>query len=157
MPLRPHPKVFQVLVKTHKLTIFLSLPNVTPVSTVKEQVLSAFSDDVFKGIRGVPNILDADDFVLSREVMERGRATASYEVLTDDQLLRDVVGDWAVLFIQFKNESGEIQPVEVTIPSLADDDDDVSGMTNAGIDLAMDIDETREESSVRKGKRKAVD
>ncbi|KAH9045252.1 hypothetical protein EDB85DRAFT_12115 [Lactarius pseudohatsudake] len=157
MPLRPHPKVFQVLVKTHKLTIFLSLPNVTPISTVKEQVLSAFSDDVFKGIRGVPSILDAEDFVLSREVMERGRATASYEVLTDDQLLRDVVGDWVVLFIQFKNESGEIQPVEVTIPSLAEDDDDVSGMTSAGIDLAMDIDETPEESSVRKGKRKAVD
>ncbi|KAH9049630.1 hypothetical protein EDB84DRAFT_1452358 [Lactarius hengduanensis] len=157
MPLRPHPKVFQVLVKTHKLTIFLSLPNVTPISTVKEQVLSAFSDDVFKGIRGLPSILDAEDFVLSREVVERGRATASYEVLTDDQLLRDAVGDWAVLFIQFKNESGEIQPVEVTIPSLAEDDDDVSGMTSAGIDLAMDIDETPEESSVRKGKRKAVD
>ncbi|KAH9060982.1 hypothetical protein EDB87DRAFT_522607 [Lactarius vividus] len=158
MPLRAHPKVFQVLVKTHKLTIFLSLPNVTPISTVKEQVLSAFSDDIFKGIRGVPSILNVDDFVLSREVVERGRATASYEVLTNDQLLRDTVGDWAVLFIQFKNESGEIQPVEVTIPSLAeDDDDDVSGMTSAGVDLAMDIDDTPEESSVRKGKRKAVD
>jgi len=146
-----------VLVKTHKLTIFLSLPNVTAISAVKEQVLSAFSDDVFKGIRGVPSIRDADDFVLSREVMERGRSTASYEVLTDDQLLRDIVGDWAVLFIQFKDESGEIQPVEVTIPSLAEDDDDVSGMTSGGIDLAMDVDETLEESSVRKGKRKAVD
>ena len=53
--------------------------------------------------------------------------------------------------------SGEIQPVEVTIPSLAEDDDDVSGMANGGIDAAMDIDETPEESSVRKGKRKAVD
>jgi hypothetical protein len=51
---------------------------------------------------------------------------------------------------------GEIQPVEVTIPSLAEEDDDVSGMAN-GIDAAMDIDETPEESSVRKGKRKAVD
>ena len=73
---------------------------------MKEQVLSAFSDDVFKGIRGVPSILDVDDFVLSREVMERGRGTSSYEVLTDDLLLRDIVSDWAVLFIQFKNESG---------------------------------------------------
>jgi len=146
-----------VLIKTHKLTIFLSLPNVTAISAVKEQVISAFSDDVFKGIRGVPTIRNADDFVLSREVVERGRGTASHEVLTDDQFLRDVVGDWAVLFIQFKNESGEIQPVDVTIPSLADDDDDVSGMTSAGIDLEMDVDETPEESSVRKGKRKAVD
>jgi len=146
-----------VLVKTHKSTIFLSLPNVTAISAVKEQVLSAFSDDVFKGIRGVPIILDVDDFVLSREVMERGRGTSSYEVLTDGQLLRDVVSDWAVLFIQFKNESGEIQPVEVTIPSLAEDDDEVSGLASTGIDPAMDVDETPEESSVRKGKRKAAD
>jgi len=33
----------------------------------------------------------------------------------------------------------------------------VSGMTSTGIDLAMDVDETPEERSVRKGKRKAVD
>ena len=95
-----------MLIKTHKLTIFLSLPNVTAISAVKEQVISAFLDDVFKGIRGVPTIRNADDFVLSREVVERGRGTASYEVLTDDQFLRDVVGDWTFLFIQFKNESG---------------------------------------------------
>ncbi len=95
-----------MLVKTHKLTIFLSLPNETAIATVKEQVLSAFSDDVFEGIRGVPGILNMDDFVLSREVIERGRSTTSYELLTDDQLLRDVVGDWAALFIQFKNEYG---------------------------------------------------
>jgi len=123
---------------------------------VKEHVLSAFSDDVSKGIRDVPNIVDLDDFVLSREVIER-RQSASYEVLTNDQLLRDVVGNWAVLFIQFKDDSGRIQPVQVTIPSLTDDDDEMSGTPIAGIDLAMDMDDTIEESSVRKGKRRVVD
>lgn len=38
-----------------------------------------------------------------------------------------------------------------------DDDDEVSGTPGAASDLAMDLDETLEESSVRKGKRKAVD
>lgn len=52
---------------------------------------------------------------------------------------------------------GRIQPVEVTIPSLTDDDDELSATPNGGIDLAMEIDDTFEESSVRKGKRKAVD
>jgi hypothetical protein len=52
---------------------------------------------------------------------------------------------------------GKIRPVEVTIPSLMDDDDEVSGTPGTGNELAMDIDETFEESSVRKGKRKAVD
>jgi hypothetical protein len=101
-----NPKIFQVLVKTHKLTVFLALPNETAISVVKEQVLSAFLDDVFKGIHEVPKISDLDDFVLSREVMERGQDTTSYEVLTDNQLLRDLVGNWTVLFIQFKDDSG---------------------------------------------------
>lgn len=105
-PPRSLPKILQVLVKTHKLTVFLALPNETAISAVKEQVLSAFLDDVFKGIHDVPKISGSGDFVLSREVMERGQDTASYEVLTDNQLLRDVVGDWAVLFIQFKDDAG---------------------------------------------------
>ena len=72
---------------------------------VKEQVLSAFSDDVFKGIRDVPSVAGLDDFVLSREVVEMGQS-ASYDVLSNDQMLRDVVGNWAVLFVQFKDASG---------------------------------------------------
>ena len=174
-PPRSPPKIFQVLVKTHKSTVFLSLPTETSIAAVKEQVLSAFLDDVFKGIHDVPKIFGLDDFVLSREVTERGRDTTFYEVLTDDQLLKDVVGNWAVLFVQFKDDSGarditvsnhftrpsispgKIQPVEVTIPSLMDDEDELSGTPGAGNDLAMDIDETFEESSVRKGKRKALD
>ena len=103
---RSLPKIFQVLVKTHKLTVFLSLPNGTTISGVKEQVLSAFLDDVFKGIHDVPRISGLDDFVLSREVMERGKDTTSYEVLTDNQVLKNIVDDWAVLFVQFKDDSG---------------------------------------------------
>lgn len=124
---------------------------------VKEQVLSAFLDDVFKGIHDVPQISGLDDFVLSREVTERGKDTTSYEILTDDEVLKNVVGNWAVLFVQFKDDSGQIQPVEVTIPPLMDDEDEVSCTPGAVDDLPMDLDETLEESSIRKGKRKAVD
>jgi len=144
-------------VKTHKLTVFLALPNETAISVVKEQVLSAFLDDVFNGLRDVPKITGSGDFVLSRAIKERGRSAPSYETLTDDQLLRDVVNNWAVLFVQFKDASGRVKPVEVTIPSLTDDDEEVPGTPSAGFDLAMDTDEIPEESSVRKGKRKAVD
>ncbi|KAH9977626.1 hypothetical protein BGW80DRAFT_1283375 [Lactifluus volemus] len=157
MPLRPYPKIFQVLVKTHTLTVFLALSNEASISEVKEQVLSAFGDDVFKGIQDVPRIMSLDDFVLSREVQDRASGTTSYEPLTDDQLLRDVVGSWAVLFIQFKDESGKMGPVKVTLPSLIDDDDDMPRSLPAGIDSTMEIDGALEESSVRKGKRKAMD
>jgi len=155
MPSKSHPNIFQVLVKTHKLTVFIALPNETPISVVKEQVLSAFTDDVFKGIHDVPNVSDLDDFVLSREVVERGHGTSSYDVLTDSQKLKDVVGNWAVLFVQFKDDSGKIRPVEVTIPSLADEEEDY-GTLNVGSDPAMVIEDAFEESSVGKGKRRAV-
>jgi hypothetical protein len=105
-PQKSQPKIFQVLVKTHKLTVFLALPNETAISAVKDQVLSAFLDDVYGGIDDVPKISGLDDFVLSREVMKRGMDITSYEVLTDDQLLKNVVGNWAVLFVQFKDDSG---------------------------------------------------
>jgi hypothetical protein len=105
-PPRSHPKIFQVLIKTHKLTVFLALPNGITISVVKEQVLSAFLDDIFKAIHDVPQISGLDDFVLSREVTERGKDTTSYEVLADDQVLRNVVDNWAVLFVQFKDDSG---------------------------------------------------
>jgi hypothetical protein len=161
-------------VKTHTLTVFLALPNETSISVVKEQVFSAFGDDIFKGIHDVPSIVSLDDFVLCREVQHRGNGTTYYEALTNDQLLRDTVANWAVLFIQFKDESGahnvtvsgqisetssisgQMQPVKVSIPSLTDEDE-VSYPPSVGIDSAMDIDGAFEESSVRNGKRKAVD
>ncbi|KAI0307019.1 hypothetical protein B0F90DRAFT_1684426, partial [Multifurca ochricompacta] len=143
MPLRSYPKIFQVLVKTHKLTVFLALPNETAISVVKEQVLSAFSDDVLRGIHDLPNIC-------SLEISRKG--ISSYEVLTDDQLLRDVAGNWTILFIQFKDASGQIQPVEVIIPSLTDDDEDVSGSQSASVDPVMDVDETFERVALERVK-----
>jgi len=50
---------------------------------------------------------------------------------------------------------GNIRPIEVTIPSLADDDEDY-GTLHVGSDPVMDIDEAFEQSGVGKGKRRAV-
>jgi hypothetical protein len=50
-----------------------------------------------------------------------------------------------------------MRPVEVTLPSLIDDDDDMPCNLRADIDSAMEINGALEESSVRKGKRKAMD
>jgi hypothetical protein len=104
-PLRPHPKVFQVLVKTHKSTIFLSLPNVTAISAVKEQVFQLSRMMFSRESVGYP-AFEMWTTLCYRERSWKGEGAPRYEVLTDDQLLRDIVGDWAVLFMQFKNESG---------------------------------------------------
>jgi hypothetical protein len=52
--------------------------------------------------------------------------------------------------------SGQMQPVKVAIPSLTDEDE-VSYPPSVSVDSAMGIDRVFEESSVRKGKRKAMD
>ncbi|KAH9961408.1 hypothetical protein BJV74DRAFT_871826 [Russula compacta] len=83
------------------------------------------------------------------------RSATSYEILTDDQVLRDVMVSDHFIGPSFI-PPGKIQPVEVTIPSITDDEE-VVGTPSARIDLEMDMDKPFEESSVRKGKRKAVD
>ena len=58
---------------------------------------------------------------------------------------------------EFFVSPGRLQPVQVILPSLTDDEDEVPATPSARFDLAMDIDDTLSESSVRKGKRKVVD
>ncbi|KAA1466613.1 hypothetical protein DENSPDRAFT_831474 [Dentipellis sp. KUC8613] len=147
MPPRAPPKIFQILVKTHKVTVFLSLPNTTPIATVKDETLSALSADVAQGL-DFPSVSSTDDFVISKEVKENKRPTGKYQQLDDDQLLKDVASNWEVLFVQFKDPSGSILPVTVSIPSLTDD-----GEEEPEADNGMDVDVPTETD--RKGKRKA--
>ncbi|TFY54334.1 hypothetical protein EVG20_g9747 [Dentipellis fragilis] len=149
MPPRAPPKIFQILVKTHKVTVFLSLPNTTPIATVKDETLSALSADVAQGL-DFPSIQSTDDFVISKEVKENKRSTGKYQQLDDGQLLRDVASNWEVLFVQFKDPSGNILPVTVSIPSITDDGEEEAPPES---DNGMDVDAPTE--SDRKGKRKA--
>jgi hypothetical protein len=104
---RAPPKIFQLLIKTHKLTVFLTFPNTTLISTVKEDVLSALQADVAQGLE-VPILSGTDDFELSHEVKEKNRrqGASRFQVLLPDQVLKNVVNNWEVLFVRFKTESG---------------------------------------------------
>ncbi|KAI0053748.1 hypothetical protein FA95DRAFT_1552250 [Auriscalpium vulgare] len=150
MPPRAQPKIFQILVKTHKLTVFCTFPSSTTLGPVKEEVFSALTDGVAQRVE-FPTVSSLDDFVLARELKEKGQGTGRYEALRDSQVLKDVANNWDVLYIQFKSQDGELLPIEVTLPSLNDDDEEES----IPIEYPEEMDLAPDAGSSRKGKRKA--
>lgn len=114
-PPRAPPKIFQIRVKTHKLTIFLTLPSATPLSTVKSEILSALSASVAEDVQDLPQLNPPDStdaFELAREVKTRqGRGimagTGTYERLEDNSAkLTDVVSNWDALYLMLRDEDG---------------------------------------------------
>ncbi|VDC02530.1 unnamed protein product [Peniophora sp. CBMAI 1063] len=140
---RAQPKIFQILVKTHKVTVFLTFPNTTTMAEVKTEVLSALLDEVTESV-DVFKPTSLDDFALAVERPPLN--SGNYETVEDDKKLIEVAKNWERLYVQFRDpESGELQPVIVTLPPLDDEEE-----------LEMDVDEPPVvESEVKKGKRKA--
>ncbi|KAF8740111.1 hypothetical protein AX14_008530 [Amanita brunnescens Koide BX004] len=161
LPLRAVPKIHQLLIRTHKLTIFLTLPPSTTIAQVKEEALSALSSDVYQAhaeIDGTPVVASVDDFELCRATRENDRNPRStgtgliYEVLDKRRALRDYgFASWETIFFKFKSEDGELFPVTVTIPSV--DDDDV-GANQPPVDAMSD--DSPVVRSTNKGKKRRV-
>jgi len=139
MPRGP-PKIFQILVKTHKLTVFLSLPNTATFSEVKKEVMDALLDDVAESLK-VPKPTNLDEFAIA---VDKGSST--FKTVDDGARLVDTVRNWDRVYIQFKDEDGELLPVTVTLPSFEDEEDETGAMN---IDIPG-------ESEVKRGKRKAT-
>jgi len=159
MPLRAAPKVHQLLIRTHKLTIFLTLPTRTTIAQVKEEALSALSSDVYQAhaeIDGTPVVASVDDFELCQANDRNRRSTGTgptYEVLETCRALRDYgFTSWETLFFQFKSDDGELLPVTATIPSV--DDDDVGVHQPPSVDAMSD--DSPVVRSTNKGKKKRV-
>ncbi|KIJ69857.1 hypothetical protein HYDPIDRAFT_104495 [Hydnomerulius pinastri MD-312] len=154
MPPRAPPKAYQLLLKTHKLTIFLTAPQTSTVAALKSEALSALTSDVAlsstdvpriptapgeddemmdEGHEGgeIPRVTTTEDFELCRGAKDKGKSTASsvptsYETLDPSKPVRGLLTNWEVLYVQFKDEQGNLLPVEVSHPSLLDDEDEES-------------------------------
>jgi len=143
MPPKAQPKVLSLTIKTHKLSIIVTAAQVTSISTLKEEVLSALTSHPDKLLDDVPTVNSIEDFELCRALKEKGKPTGAYEVLSPAQKVKDDLVNWDTVYIQFRDDSGELQPVEVTLPALIDDEDELPPPIP--------------ESVVKKGKRKAAD
>jgi len=144
MPPKAQPKIYQLLLKTHKLTIFITTEPATRIASLKAEALSALSSEVNQ-VEDVPKVMNERDFEISRAVKDKGKKTVQYEVLEGSQTVKDTLTNWEVLFFQFRDQSGNLLPVKVTQPSLLDDDDEEPPRSRL----------VTEPSPVNKGKRKA--
>ncbi|KAI1796082.1 hypothetical protein LXA43DRAFT_1090176 [Ganoderma leucocontextum] len=149
----PPPKIFILLIKTHKLTVLINVPSTSTVGDIKEEALDALQSGVVGApIHSesamevdeddpeweVPKVESTEDFELARQVKEKGRPTGRYEQLEAKTQLKNVLANWDPVFVQFKDANGGLLPVTVSIPSIfAEEEEDPSL------------------SAARKGKRKA--
>ncbi|KZT05539.1 uncharacterized protein LAESUDRAFT_726806 [Laetiporus sulphureus 93-53] len=151
MPPRVQPKTYILPLKTHKLTAYLTAGIGDTINSVKQKALSALTTEVLDtpnphAAMGmpvddepewtVPKISGLQDFELSRGIKERGRITGRYELLDSSTTVKSVLVNWDTLFVQFRDENGDLLPVKVSLPPLDDD-------------------EEAELAAARKGKRKA--
>ncbi|KAG8218882.1 hypothetical protein J3R82DRAFT_4561 [Butyriboletus roseoflavus] len=150
MPQRAPPKAYQTLLKTHRLTIFLTTPQSSTIAKLKEEALSALTSAVLSSSSSVPRIptapgedidmMDAEvprvesteDFELCRVVKDKGKSNAassasppvSYETLGPATPIKGLLNNWETLYVQFRDEDGNLLPVEVSQPSLLDEEDE---------------------------------
>ncbi|KAF9782258.1 hypothetical protein BJ322DRAFT_1075139 [Thelephora terrestris] len=126
MPSKAQPKVFCLSVRTHKLSVMITTPQEEAISKLKEEVLSALTALYLHGDRvsQVPTAKTVDDFELCRAMKEKGKATGDYELLDVSGRVKDNLVSWDSVYIRFRDESGELQPVEVEVPVLVEDDEE---------------------------------
>ncbi|KZT66036.1 hypothetical protein DAEQUDRAFT_730803 [Daedalea quercina L-15889] len=153
MPPKAQPKAYILPLKTHKLTVFLTASLSDKISSIKEDALTALKAPVLSAPNPhaefamnvdetadwtVPTVTSVKDFELCRAIKERGRPTGKYETLEDDMQVRNCLTNWEALYVQFRDSDGELLPVQVSTPSVLDEED-----------------EEAELAAARKGKRKA--
>jgi hypothetical protein len=95
------------LLKTHKLTILVSVQPTDTIASLKREALSALQSDVNEIENDVPKVESEDDFELCRFVKERGGIpqpvqTGQYVVLEGSRLVKDALSNWTTIFFQFE-------------------------------------------------------
>ncbi|KAF9238814.1 hypothetical protein BU15DRAFT_47316 [Melanogaster broomeanus] len=151
-PPRAPPKTYQLLLKTHKLTIFLTVHQSSTIEAIKHEALSALTSDDEGDEVEVPRVKSTEDFELCRAVKDKGKTNAmlstptSYDTLDPSNPIKGLLSNWEVLYVQFRDEEGNLMPVNVSQPSLLDDEDEDPRRAAPAPDSPV---------AVGKGKRKA--
>ncbi|KAF9035016.1 hypothetical protein BDZ89DRAFT_1062269 [Hymenopellis radicata] len=134
MPPKGPPKIYQILIRSHKLTVFLTRTPTSTIKELKEDAQSALSSDVVSE-KDVP----AAKFEVCQLVSRKG--SSEYRLLNDSMQIKDCgIGSWEILYLRFYDpDTGELQDVEFTpLPTFDGEEPD-----------------SQPESSSSKGKRKA--
>ncbi|KAN0097222.1 hypothetical protein V8E55_001668 [Tylopilus felleus] len=84
------------------------------------------------GASEIPHVRSTDDFELCRAVKDKGKSNAAssasapvpYEPLNESAPIKGLLSNWEMLYVQFRDEDGNLLPVEVSQPSLLDEEDE---------------------------------
>ena len=114
-PPKGQPKIYQLLFKTHTLTIFITTQPTTTIASLKTEILSALSSDVNQ-VEDVPKVTDEEEFEISRAVKDKGKRTVQYQVLESSETVKSTLTNWEVVFLQFRDTSGESVVVSMISP-----------------------------------------
>lgn len=124
---RSRHKAVQLMVKTHKTTIFLSCPQEMTFTEAKEKILSALTQ--FPDELDVPKVASTDDFEIcvGRLSKKPGEGTSQskleFEIIDGEKRMRDVYNKpWETGYLKFKNSDGTFRPVQVKFANLVEDD-----------------------------------
>ncbi|KAJ4479053.1 hypothetical protein J3R30DRAFT_3702083 [Lentinula aciculospora] len=151
LPRKSEPKIFQILVRTHKTTLFFTVPPSTSIGFLKEQTLSALTSGLNEE-EGIPPVTKVEDFELCRRRVVKGKdrnaaTQREYDLLEEpESTIKQIkLVNWEVLYIQFKNVEGQPLEIIATDPPIDDEED---GETQHTVQSSLPLD---------KGKRKATD
>ncbi|KAH7887479.1 hypothetical protein F5I97DRAFT_836836 [Phlebopus sp. FC_14] len=92
---RAPPKAYQLLLKTHRLTIFLTVPQSSTVAALKEEALSALTAEVLLSSSApptprIPTAPGEDDEMLDEEGESGGEGLPRVKATPDFELCRAV-------------------------------------------------------------------
>lgn len=135
------PKTYILTFKTHKLSVLTTVttPEKTTIGELKAEALSALKADVLSSDRdgdlemfgapqdpewAIPPVNSVEDFEFAKAKKEKGKLTGAYDPLPNDATVKQQLVNWESIFIQFKDESGNLLPVKVSLPPLVEEDDD---------------------------------
>ena len=101
-------KTYPILVKSHKLTIFLEAPPSKTVAQLKEEVLSALQSKVVDCPAEIDleKIESTKDFEICRELKERKDRfmvpSGKFEILEESVCVKDTTVPYEVLVLRFR-------------------------------------------------------
>ncbi|KAF9527965.1 hypothetical protein CPB83DRAFT_855095 [Crepidotus variabilis] len=134
-PLPRPTRVYNIQVKSHKMTIMhAGLPPTTKVAELKVETLSALRADVSQDALDVTameppefEVQTVEDFELCRIIKEKGKPTGTFEPLDSSKILRESgISGWETLCLQFRDRNtGDLIPIEYTLPPLYDEEEPV--------------------------------
>ncbi|GJJ07151.1 hypothetical protein Clacol_001351 [Clathrus columnatus] len=132
------PKVFQILAKTHRLTIFLSAPVTATITDLKSQALPALerystvqeeNEDVDIDLPPVkqddilPKVTEISDFEFCKAKRDRAGKIIEFDVLDAKAVIRETLSNWESIYFRFRNEAGKLQDVEIEEPVDSDQEE----------------------------------